>query len=200
MVDHSDKRSSPVMGESMTIKISSVNDLNTWLSKHSVSLNKRFKPVLPSLYKAVEFPSRIASWSSAAISYVISALQEHDYRGGLLIISNWDFGSPELDRIGHCLIQSFVEGQKIDVTRPVAFVLGTEEFVVYQSLLTIAIEFAWDAYFVPEDCSFLLLVSHDDIITLVSTTENQHIKIIKQVENLGFRECPLPSWLGKSSM
>lgn len=172
----------------MKVRTASAAEWSAWLQERNVGLDQRSKPVLPNAYRIIEFPSRNPAWSSAGVAYVVSELEEGTYQGGLFVISNLDLGSPELDRIGQCMISAFIGSPRMNVEQQVIFMPGPDELVSFQALLTISIDFGWDAYYVPNDCSFLLMLSHDELLSLVSSADAQHLRIMEQVKNLDPRE------------
>jgi hypothetical protein len=119
---------------------------------------------------------------------VISLLgldREELFYGGVLWLTLWDIGSPQLEKTGWRLVEKM--RLAFGETRPISAAPGhsfrSDELVDLNTFLLPCFVFGWDAYLLPSGGDYFVHISHDEFWIVVTKTAEIYGTLLKQLES-----------------
>jgi hypothetical protein len=135
----------------------------------------------------VKFPEtpRRAAYFARMLS-TLNLEGEEYFEGGLLWLTLWTIGSPQLEKVGWNLVEKM--RLAFGETRPIGVAPGhwfrSDEFVELNAFLLPCFLFGWDAIFFPSGQDYFVHISHDEYWTVVAKTKAIYDSLFQQLHPL----------------
>jgi hypothetical protein len=125
--------------------------------------------------------------ATAAVSLVSSllAVEECDgYYGALMWFTNWDIGTPQIERCGLRILEQMRRGYGVtaSVENAPGQLFRSDEMVDVQAFLTLPLLFGWDAYFAPHGTRYFAYARQNSSLFLVTDNEQVLQKLQQSLE------------------
>ena len=114
-----------------------------------------------------------AQKTAALAASILSVEDDGGYYGGLLWFTNWDIGTPQIERCGLRILEQMRRGYGVtaSVENAPAQLFRTDEMTDVQAFLTLPMLFGWDAYFAPHGTRYFAYVRRNGSLFLVTDKE-----------------------------
>lgn len=111
--------------------------------------------------------------AAALASSLVSVEEDDGFYGALIWFTNWDTGTPQIERCGLRILEQMRRGYGItaSVENAPAQLFRTDEIVDVQAFLTLPMLFGWDAYFMPHGTRYFAYVRQNGSVFLVTDRE-----------------------------
>src|SRR5690242_2247554 len=165
------------------MKALQIDELRTWFDESSSSVKLdptgylRYAtdgPVGLRLEIPPEAPKTVALASS------LLAVEEDDgYYGALMWFTNWDIGTPQIERCGLRILEQMRRGYGVtaSVENAPAQLFRTDEIADAHAFLTLPMLFGWDAYFMPHGTRYFAYVRNNGSLFLVTDDQKVHRRL-----------------------
>lgn len=134
--------------------------------------------------------------AAALASSLLSVDEDEGYYGALMWFTNWDIGTPQIERCGLRILEQMRRGYGVvaSVENAPAQLFRTDEITDVLAFLTLPMLFGWDAYFAPHATRYFAYVRQNGSLFLVTDREPVQKKLRALLEP--YRpESELPSYL-----
>jgi hypothetical protein len=115
---------------------------------------------------------------------------EEHFHGGLLWLTLWTIGSPQLEKVGWKLVEKM--RLAFGETRPIGVAPGhwfrSDELVELNAFLLPCFIFGWDAFFNPSGQDYFVHISHDEYWLVVTKTKAAYETLFEQLQDLAPRK------------
>lgn len=110
---------------------------------------------------------------AALASSLLSVEEDDGYYGALIWFTNWDIGTPQIERCGLRILEQMRRGYGVtaSVENAPAQLFRTDEITDVQAFLTLPMLFGWDAYFAPHGTRYFAYVRQNSSLFLVTDKE-----------------------------
>lgn len=117
----------------------------------------------------LDVPSE-ASKIAVLVSDLLSIEEPDGYYGALIWFTNWDIGTPLIERCGLRILEQMRRGYGVtaSIENAPAQLFRTDEIVDVQAFLTLPLLFGWDAYFAPHRTRYFAYVRQNGSLFLVT--------------------------------
>jgi hypothetical protein len=138
-----------------------------WLRKRSIMLDGEGRPD----FEGNQLNGITISIPSSALKIIALAekitryIDNKKYMGSIFWISDHVWGS-DSNSMGIYVWNKIHSRECCDINCSVLY--GSDEVLVQSSALLIPLFFQWDAYMIPEDGSYIVFVSHDEYLSVVT--------------------------------
>ncbi len=136
----------------------------------------------------------------ALASSLMSAEEDDGFYGALIWFTNWDIGTPNIERSGLRILEQMRRGYGVtaSVENAPAQLFRSDEAVDAQAFLTLPMLFGWDAYFTPHGTRYFAYVRQNGSLFLVTDGEEVLQKLKASLDP--YRPAlELPSYLQSAS-
>jgi hypothetical protein len=164
-----------------------------WLGHREIHLTESEYPVAYGASHSVEVS--ISPDTITGLTYMICEMEQPNFQGGLLVLREWNIGSPELDRIAHTAISLMLNNSPLDPSNPLYLLFDPSEWLTLQPFFLQPLLYHWDAFYVPAASSLLVFVSHDEVIYFVSIKSAMSDQLLKSFKRWGAKRITTPSFL-----
>lgn len=108
------------------------------------------------------------------------------FHGGLVWLRRWNLWSESIDAVGYRLLDGLRDAREgvPSLNEAPAHLCLEEDFVTAHSLLALAVLFQWDAYYVPSSGHFLIFVSHEGTVDILSRTAELRLELAARFREL----------------
>jgi hypothetical protein len=116
-----------------------------------------------------------------ALVYSLLAVEEDvGYYGGLIWFTNWDYGTPEIERCGLRMLEQMRRGYGISqsVENAPCQLFRSDEIVDAHAFLALALLWGWDAYFTPHGTRYFAYCRQNASLYLVTDDEQVFEKLL----------------------
>ena len=138
------------------------------------------------LIELTEKPSRII----ALANYLVPAWSPDSFQGAIVWISDWGIGDDDSERTGSTIIEQMRAacGEQRPLSEAPGMLFGQNEMAEMYSYFVLPLIFGWDAFVVPIGQDYFVFVSHDEVVSLVSSTTKAHEEALKRLKDWGPKE------------
>ncbi|MFY9752841.1 MAG: hypothetical protein WAJ92_09385 [Candidatus Acidiferrales bacterium] len=114
-----------------------------------------------------------AQKAAAFASSLLSVEEDDGFYGALVWFTNWDIGTPQIERCGLRMLEQMRRGYGVtaSVENAPAQLFRTDEIADVQAFLTLPMLFGWDAYFAPHGTRYFAYVRQNGSLFLVTDRE-----------------------------
>ncbi|HXU19382.1 MAG TPA: hypothetical protein VN788_02230 [Verrucomicrobiae bacterium] len=127
----------------------------------------------------IDVPSEAAR--VAALVYCLLAVEEDvGYYGSLIWFTNWDTGTPEIERCGLRILEQMRSGYGVtqSIENAPGQLFRSDEIVDAHAFLTLAMLWGWDAYFTPHGTRYFAYCRQGTSLYLVTDDEKVFEKLL----------------------
>jgi hypothetical protein len=133
--------------------------------------------------------------AAAALASSLVAFED-EYHGGFLWFTNWDIGTPQIERAGLKIVEQMRRGYGVtsSVENAPAQLFRSDESVDAQAFLTMSVIFGWEAFLMPHRTRYFAYARPNGSLFLVTDEEEISHKLLAFFEYL-HPVVELPSYL-----
>jgi hypothetical protein len=176
------------------MKILPMAECAKWLGSHGTTLDESDYPIVQGMKYAIEVP--ISADTATGLVYAICEIEREDFEGGVVVFREWNLGSPELDRVGQTSVALMLGNNvKLDPKGPLCIQFDATEWLPLQAFTLQSLIFHWDAFYVPSSASFMVFVSHDEVVYFVTGNSTIDEQLIERLERWPAKRVKLPEFL-----
>ena len=101
----------------------------------------------------------------------------------LLWLTDWGIWNEIHERAGMFMIEQMriAQGESKPLIEKPGHLFDRSEAVALQSFLILPLLFSWDAYLAPESGEYFVFNSHDEFVSVVSSTQRTHEKLLEDL-------------------
>lgn len=140
-----------------------------------------------------------AQKTAVLVSSLLSVEGDDGYYGALMWFTNWDMGTPQIERCGLKVCEQMRRGYGVTASleNAPAQLFRTDESTDVQAFLILPMLFSWDAYFAPHGTHYFAYVRGSGAMFLVTDSEEVFLKLRESLSS--YRPTSeLPSYLHNS--
>jgi hypothetical protein len=111
--------------------------------------------------------------------------EEKKFQGALLWFKDWDIWGESVEEPAMKLWQSIrlAHGEKAPFIEKPGHLFGAEEFLDMHALFSLPLLFGWDMYLIPDHGDYFIFVSHDEVLYIVTRTDQIKDKFLAYLEH-----------------
>ncbi len=105
---------------------------------------------------------------------------ETSFYGGFFWLTNWDIGTPLIERCGLKMIERMRSGfgATASIDNAPGHLFRTDEIVDLHAFITIPMIFQWDAYYVPNGSRYFAYIRSNSSLYIVTQDETLHNQLL----------------------
>ncbi len=106
----------------------------------------------------------------AAMLYSLLAREEGNFGGSMLLLTDWDIWSEQIEEVGQRLLDRMRLGYGIKepLIQTPTHLFNENEFLDQRAFSVLPLFFGWDAFLIPDHGRYFLFFSHDEKVFSVS--------------------------------
>jgi hypothetical protein len=111
---------------------------------------------------------------AVALASSLLAVEEGDgFYGALMLFTNWDFGTPQIERCGLRILEKMRHGYGVtaSVENAPGQLFRSDEMVDAHAFLALPLFFGWDAFFTPHGTRYIAYVRQNASLFLITDNE-----------------------------
>lgn len=114
-----------------------------------------------------------AQKAAALAASLLSVEEDGGFYGALMLFTNWDFGTPQIEQCGLRILEKMRHGYGVtaSVENAPAQLFRTDEITDVQAFLTLPMFFGWDAFFTPHGTRYIAYIRENASLYLVTDDE-----------------------------
>ncbi len=152
------------------MKVLTCDEVAEWCADKGVRLLPKERSVMPRLRLVAPVGDAVAimvpaeALAQIRLSLVLTFADGFDAASEyLLVLSDWDFWSPEYEAIGSSLLSGLraKSSEYRSAWESPAHVCDRSQLPDLQAILLLVLAFQWDAYLLPNTGAFLVEINHD---------------------------------------
>jgi hypothetical protein len=183
-----------------TMKALSIDDLLKWCQALPFRMNvdpNGYLRYATSEPRGIQITVPQEARRAAALAYSLLSVEADDgYYGAFMWFTNWDIGTPEIERCGLRILEQMRRGYGVmaSVENAPAQLFRSDELADAHAFLTLPLLFGRDAYFMPHGTKYFAYVRQDGLLFLV-TEEDQILQKLHTILEPHHPVAELPSYL-----
>lgn len=126
------------------------------------------------------------------LAYVILMSDTHAsddaFGGGILWLSRWEIGSEDIDRVGYSLLGSLTSQRDQAPTGDIApgYLFDSADFADAHAAVSVPLLFQWDAHYIPAGGEFVVFMSNDGYLEILSRDAGSHERMVTRFRQAGW--------------